>query len=255
MRNFLNLASWTLLFLFAPFTILVILSQNTFPGDFFYPVKRGLEETILAAASFSPATRVAFRTDLTERRFEEAQKLLLAKSDTSALNSFISEVKSTQEEVDALSNVLQKSQATEKLIAKINDYEVKLTQIQAQSQPAPPAVSMPQSTPLPTQYIRSEPIQPQSAGSSAQPLEPEEQPAPLQKEEPSEVVFPKTPLNQEKIGTEIANAKIELQRIKKSLEEKKEDQERKREDKEDEKEGRKEKRNEMKRKNPVEDED
>lgn len=107
------------------------------PGDLFYPVKRGLEGIVLAAASASPATRVAFRTDLTERRFKEAERLILAKADATALDSFILEVQSTQEEVDALSSTLQKSQATEKLIAKIDDYQVKLTQIQAQTQSSP----------------------------------------------------------------------------------------------------------------------
>lgn len=269
MRKILNLTSWVLLFLFAPFTLLILLSQNSVPGDLFYPVKRGLEGIVLAAASASPATRVAFRTDLTERRFKEAEKLLLAKADATALGSFILEVQSTQEEVDALSGALQKSQATEKLIAKIDDYQVKLTQLQAQTQSTsassvvsvveptsspqinqPQAVQQPQST---FQQTAPPPSDSGQAGQSApllQPTSPPQQPTVVVQNLPAQTAVA-SPEQQRVVSETIVTTKIELERIKKDLEEKKERHKEERKEREDLPTGRqgKEKRSERKDRN------
>lgn len=249
MRKFFNLTSWILLFLFAPFTVLILLSQNTVPGDLFYPVKRGLEGIVLAAASASPATRVAFRTDLTERRFKEAEKLLLAKADATALDSFILEVQSTQEEVDALSSTLQKSQATEKLIAKIDDYQVKLTQIQAQTQStsAPSVTSVVEPT-SPPQINQPQAVQQQApppsdsgqAGQSApllQPTNPPQQPTVVVQNPPAQITVA-SPEQQRVVSETIITTKIELERIKKDLKEKKKEREEKKEEKKEEQEKR-----------------
>lgn len=145
-RKFFDVASWSALFLLAPFTILILLSQNSVPGDFFYPIKRGMENVVLAAASVSPAAKVAFRTNLTERRFSEAEKLLLAKSDTTALDDFVQEVAITQEAVATLSDPTQKQESTKTLVNKIEEYQTKLTQLQQQVQrnAPPPQTAQPQ---------------------------------------------------------------------------------------------------------------
>lgn len=131
-RKFLNASTWVVLFAFLPVTVLIFLSQNTVPGDLFYPVKRGLEGVVLAAASVNPATQVAFRTDLTERRFDEAAKLLVRKSDAALLSDFIQEVQTAGEAVNNLSDEKDKEELTEKLIAKIDEYQTKLVQVEAQ---------------------------------------------------------------------------------------------------------------------------
>src|SRR5258708_3301002 len=162
MRQYLDLTSWILLFALAPLTVLILLSQNTVPGDLFYPAKRGMENIILAAASVNPSTRVAFRTDLTERRFQEAQQLLTIKADITAYSDFVSEVSVTQQDLASFSNQKQKIELTDKLIAKIDTYQNQLTQVKnqveiAQTQPQniaiqiTPAPATGQATPAPTQ--------------------------------------------------------------------------------------------------------
>lgn len=247
MKKFLDAFAWLALFILAPFTLLILLSQNTVPGDLFYPVKRGLEGVVLTAASASPATRVAFRTDLTERRFKEAEKLLLAKADTTALDSFILEVQSTQEEVDALSSILQKSQATEKLIAKIDDYQVKLTQLQAQTQSnSVLQVNQPQSTSQGT-VVQQQTLPPSGAGqqapsisgggqagqSAVQQNQTESVPLPQSTNSPQqpEVAVQNPPAQQKTVTETITTTKIELERIKKDLEEKKKEREERKEEK------------------------
>lgn len=149
-RKMFDASSWFVFFAFLPITVLVLLSQNTIPGDLFYPIKRGMENVVLAAATVSPATRVAFRTDLTGRRFDEAEKLLLARADTTGLSDFVKEVQTAQQEVSTLSNQESKKESTEKLIKKIDEYQNKLSLIQAKRQNKQVAPPLPTNTPIPT---------------------------------------------------------------------------------------------------------
>ncbi len=87
---------------------------------------------ILVAASVSPTTRVAFRTDLTGRRFSEAQQLLVTRADTAAFSDFIGEVNSTQQDLSRLSNSQDKIKNADKLIAAIDQYQIQLSQAQNQ---------------------------------------------------------------------------------------------------------------------------
>lgn len=133
-RIFFNITSWIILFALLPITVLIFLSQDSIPGDLFYPVKRSLENVILAAASVSPATRAAFRTDLTEARFKEAQSLVLSKSNTSGLSTFIDEVQGTKQEVTNLTSDVERKKAEEKLISKIEEYQSGLSTLQAKTE-------------------------------------------------------------------------------------------------------------------------
>lgn len=138
--------------LLAPLTVLILLSQNSVPGDFLYPYKRGLENTILAAASVSPATRVAFRTDLTERRFDEAEVLLLANQDIRGVREFVSEITTTHEELQAIDNLNEKKNLQLEFNISVDKYNERLKGIQAkldtQGQSVPIALASNTSQPI-----------------------------------------------------------------------------------------------------------
>lgn len=164
-RKIFNTSSWFVFFALLPVTVLILLSQNTIPGDLFYPIKRGMENVVLAAASVNPATRVAFRTDLTERRFDEAEKLLLARADITGLSDFIEEVQAAQQEVATISNEESKKDLSEKLIKKIDEYQSKLVQVRAKTETTSIATLLPTNTPV-SLVTESEPtsaVQPTSA--------------------------------------------------------------------------------------------
>lgn len=131
-RKIFNSSSWFVFFALAPLTVLIFLSQNSIPGDFFYPVKRGLEGVILAAASVSPSTRAAFRTDLTTRRFDEAEKLLLASSSVNGLKDFVTEIQAAQTEVSAISDPVKKQELQQKIQTSIAEYKKRLDAVKAQ---------------------------------------------------------------------------------------------------------------------------
>jgi hypothetical protein len=162
----LDLSSWIILFALLPFSVLAFLSQGAVPGDLFYPVKRGLENVVLAASSVHPATKVAFRTDLTERRFKEAEQLLLSQGQTVALTEFVGHVQTVEEEIIKLSSLGDKQEASAKLIEKIEEYEVQLAVVQAQVEqqqevPQPTSTPIPQ-TPAPGQTASPTPEQTQT---------------------------------------------------------------------------------------------
>ena len=148
-RKFFNISSWVVLFALLPITVLIFLSQDSIPGDLFYPVKRSLENVILAAASVNPATRAAFRTDLTEARFKEAQSLVISKANASGLTTFIDEVQSARLEVVSLKSDTEREKAEEKLAVKIQEYQNGLSTLEAKTEQNIIAYQF-QETPSPT---------------------------------------------------------------------------------------------------------
>lgn len=163
-RKVFNISSWIILFALAPLTVLIFLSQDSIPGDFFYPVKRGMEGVILAAASVNPATRAAFRTDLTQARFKEAQSLVISKSNTSGLSTFIDEVQGTQLEVASLKNDTEREKAEEKLINKLEEYQAGLSTLETKTQQNIIAYQfqetvLPTSTPQPSSLPQAQSLQ------------------------------------------------------------------------------------------------
>ncbi len=132
--KFLSVGTWIILFALAPLTVLIFLSQDSIPGDTFYPVKRGMENVILAAASVNPVTRAAFSTDLTTARFKEAQSLVISKSNASGLATFIDDVQSVQLEVANLKDDTQRTKAEEKLISKLEEYQTGLSTLETKTE-------------------------------------------------------------------------------------------------------------------------
>lgn len=132
LRQIFNASSWTFLFLLAPFTVFVLISQNAVPGDAFYPLKRRLEDVVLVAAAAHPATRVAFRTNLTKRRFSEAETLLLARLDTEGLSNFVEEVQAARNEAEAISDPVKKEELVKELNNSLTEYAQRLTTVRQQ---------------------------------------------------------------------------------------------------------------------------
>lgn len=229
MRRYLDLSSWILLFALLPFSVLAFLSQGAVPGDLFYPVKRGLENVILVASSVHPATKVAFRTDLTERRFKEAEQLLVLQGQTTGLSDFVGHVQTVEEEILKLSSLDDKRQASDKLIAKIEEYETKLAAVQVQVEQQP--VSQPDEvTPAP------QPQQPTSTSVSQTPTPtPQVQtPPPTQKPiiqipfQPQQTSTPAPILDtakKEEVVTKVEETKEKLKEIKERVRKEREDAE------------------------------
>lgn len=163
LRQIFNVSSWTLLFLLAPFTVFVFISQNAVPGDAFYPLKRRLEDVVLVAAAAHPATRVAFRTNLTKRRFGEAETLLLARLDTAGLDNFVEEVQAARGEAEAITDPVKKEELVQKLDNSLSEYTQRLTTVRQQvaSRTPPPSQPSPEPSgtgPSPDKTSQTQPV-------------------------------------------------------------------------------------------------
>lgn len=134
MKKYFDLGVWIFVFALAPFAFLFFLSQNALPGDLFYPAKRGMEDVLLAAASLNPATKASFHVDLASKRYSEAEKLLLARADAAGLSDFVAEIEDSTEALDAIDSEIERERLKRKIIENIENYQNKLSVVQAQVQ-------------------------------------------------------------------------------------------------------------------------
>src|SRR5437899_2086900 len=135
MEKFVRYLKTTLLvlpFVLVPFTLVVIIAEESSPGNSFYPVKLGLESAILAVASVNPYTKALFTTNLADTRYTEAEKLLLAKGNVSGLHDFVSQVDIAQQNIARVSNPQQKQALAQQLTTQIDTYQSKLQEDQQQ---------------------------------------------------------------------------------------------------------------------------
>lgn len=151
MKHFLDKGLWISLFLLFPITLIGLFSQNSIPGDILYPVKVGIESVGLFVFSLTPEAKASYNSTLTERRLEEAQKMIIYDSNTKGLDTLVEQTAKTQESVTNIENPEQKQVLEEKLISEIDDYGEKLTQTQQRVDPSfiPPPTPTPTLTPTP----------------------------------------------------------------------------------------------------------
>ena len=144
--------------LFAP-TTLVLASQNAVQGDVAYPVKRGMENVIIAIASLHPKTKAMFHLDLSKRRFKEVASLVeKGKSAKDTLAELVSQTDTAAEAASDFQNLDQRDDYIKQLTRNIDDFDQGLAQLEKSvsesKQPVPPVpVYSPASTnllPLPT---------------------------------------------------------------------------------------------------------
>ena len=159
-KHRLNIASIIFAISLAPLTVLILVSQNTVPGDFFYPAKRSMENVVLAAAVVHPATRVAFRTDLTEKRFDEAETLVLTDSNNlEGFKEFVGQVQAASEEVSNISDSAEKEKLKQEFRNSFSVYKERTAKIKAKliaseslasaGESTPENINRPTNTPVP----------------------------------------------------------------------------------------------------------
>ena len=165
MIQILNRALWVFFLVLTPLTFVGILSQNSIPGDLLYSIKRGYEGTALAFASLAPETKASYTTSLATVRFTEAEKLLLAKSDTQGLATLVEQVQKAQDNVAAVQNSPQKEELEQKLIASIDTYQANLLKVQQQIASNVASQPIAQTTPVQAQPATNQTTQTTSPAS------------------------------------------------------------------------------------------
>lgn len=135
MRRFIDKGLWVILYLMFPITVIGLIAQNSIPGELLYPIKIGMENVGAFVFSLTPEAKASFNSTISQRRFDEAQRLITNKANTSGLNTLLAQTIKTQESVDNIKNAEQKDILQRKLIKDIDDYQTRLTQTQQKVNP------------------------------------------------------------------------------------------------------------------------
>jgi hypothetical protein len=155
--------------LFPP-AVLAFVSQDAVPGDHTYPVKRKLEEVVLAAASVNPTTRALFSVGLTDRRFKESTTLLgEGKNADATLSELVTQTTTAAAQINQVSDQGQKQKLEDNLQTDVKKYIVTLAQTQDAQETLPTQLSTPTSTPVSAAPSLEPSEKPSSAPSSSRP--------------------------------------------------------------------------------------
>ena len=154
MAKLLSLLLLVAMFVLLIPTGLVLASQNAVPGDATYPIKRKLEDVIIAVFSVHPSTRAYFRVDFSQRRFKESAALFTKGDNTRAvetLRELISQTDIATSEIINLQNQQQKKELANKMLEELKDRRKKLVDIQSQvsQQPSSTRTETVPATPTP----------------------------------------------------------------------------------------------------------
>ena len=101
LSKILNYASWFFLTLFAVPSVLIVSSWNSLPGEPLYEVKLTMEQALLLLMSPSATAQGALHVKYTERRFSEAQKLIVNKQSVEGLLYLEKEIASAKQTITA----------------------------------------------------------------------------------------------------------------------------------------------------------
>ena len=139
MRKFFNwfLSAFAILFAIPSFFILI--SWNALPGETLYGVKTGLEDLALAVTIRTPIAS-AFSLNFTERRFDEANRLLSKKGSTVGYTLLVAEARETQ----TIIVDQQDSQKAQELVTKIEEYQARIEEKKLAIAVQPTAILPPQ---------------------------------------------------------------------------------------------------------------
>lgn len=212
-------------------TGLVFASQNAVPGDMTYPVKRGLENVIVTAASLHPSTRAFFKTDMAGRRYKEAVALIRRGDVGSAqsLQELVLQTESAALDISQISDLSAKEQLADNLSKQIEGYKIGLSKLETSAVASQPVVSQPIAqavvssapTPLLAPPAAAPPAQQQppiQSGASAQPTAPPAQSAPPPPPTAPPVQSPVPPQRSPGLPANIGQAIDDLEKVKDRLE-------------------------------------
>lgn len=169
MVKILSILSIILAIVLFPPAALALVSNNAVPGDFTYPIKRGLEAGIVKIASITPITRAWFSVERSNRRFRETTVLIVKGGNFSkTLDELVDQTVVAVKEINNVENPAQKKELVTKLSESIKKYDEGLAKAEQQlesNQASREAAAVP--APEPTTAAQA--IQPAPTTAATQP--------------------------------------------------------------------------------------
>ena len=112
---------------------LIMISQDSVKGEWNYPIKRGIEDVVLAGASLNPYTRAYYSVALANRRYDESEKLLaLGANADNALDELVEQTTVAADNIGNLKNSTDRAKLVDDLADSIEKYDQGLAQAQEQ---------------------------------------------------------------------------------------------------------------------------
>jgi hypothetical protein len=128
MKKIFDTFSWAFLILFALPTFLIMGSWKSLPGDPMYPVKLGLEQTLLFFVKPSYATEATLNVKYTERRLADAKILLANDGSGRGLSYLSSQIVATKAVIDRAPSAEAKKQLATQYVATLRVASQELSQ-------------------------------------------------------------------------------------------------------------------------------
>jgi len=113
-KIFSNITWGLLAFLIVP-TIIVVIAQNSVPGDGLYTIKLRMENAVLALVKVFNQ-QAGFQIDYTQRRYQEAIKVLASRYGVQSMDALFEQVVSTEESIKNVQNPEERRLLAEKYI-------------------------------------------------------------------------------------------------------------------------------------------
>lgn len=112
---------------------LIMISQDSVKGEWNYPIKRGIEDVVLAGASLNPYTRAYYSVALANRRYDESEKLLaLGANADNSLDELVEQTTVAADNIGNLKNSTDRAKLVDNLADSIEKYDQGLVQAQEQ---------------------------------------------------------------------------------------------------------------------------
>ena len=128
MSKILSIIIWIFIAVLSVPTVLVLVSWNSLPEDAFYPTKIAMESFLLRAVSVIPVLAGQLEMKYSDRRFTEAEKMILDKKNSAGLEQFLQQVRSANIRIASVSDPAVKQKLKAELLVSLSDYDQKLTQ-------------------------------------------------------------------------------------------------------------------------------
>lgn len=147
MKKFFNTFLTVFAIVFAIPSFLILISWNSLPGEFLYPLKTSLEDVALAITVRTPIAS-AFSINFTQRRFSEANRLLAKNGSTLGYSLLVTEASESKEIILGQNDTTKAQELSDKIEEYKKNIEEKKLALQTQPQailpsPKPTGVATP----------------------------------------------------------------------------------------------------------------
>lgn len=130
MSKTLNTVIWVILFILIVPSSLIVASWNSLPGSHLFQFKLFAEQSLVTIVP-NDAAKGSLQIAFTQRRFDDAKKLLADNTSGSGLSYLDTQITTTKQAIVATSDPVVKRQLAQKYIAALQDVN---TQLEAQKQ-------------------------------------------------------------------------------------------------------------------------